>query len=164
MINDEMKIYHSDKLIIRACFSFTEHQIAADAECGLFSQNAFIQKQIKQKRSADLCRWENTTGQSEHNDSRNSNNKHGWPTDNGQAEIQINQNSIQEVKSPRKCLCACFDKEEEEGLKTEHWIYLSWLIWKQSEAGSEKTQKSSAVLILKQLKVWNVFKTMMTLD
>lgn len=93
MINDEMKIYHSDKLIIRACFSFTEHQIAADAECGLFSQNAFIQKQIKQKRSADLCRWENTTGQSEHNDSRNSNNKHGWPTDNGQAEIQINQNS-----------------------------------------------------------------------
>lgn len=93
MINDEMKIYHSDKLIIRACFRFTEHQIAADAECGLFSQNAFIQKQIKQKRSADLCRWENTTGQSEHNDSRNSNNKHGWPTDNGQAEIQINQNS-----------------------------------------------------------------------
>lgn len=93
MINDEMKIYHSDKLIIRACFSFTEHEIAADAECGLFSQNAFIQKQIKQKRSADLCRWENTTGQSEHNDSRNSNNKHRWPTDNGQAEIQINQNS-----------------------------------------------------------------------
>lgn len=45
-----MKIYHSDKLIIRACFSFTEHQIAADAKCGLFSQNAFIQKQIKQKQ------------------------------------------------------------------------------------------------------------------
>lgn len=152
-----MKIYHSDKLIIRACFSFTEHQIAADAKCGLFSQNAFIQKQIKQKQWADLCRWENTTGQSEHNDSRNSNNKHGWPTDNGQAEIQINQNSPDTRSEIIEEMFMCMFWQGGGG-RTENWAldlpvvaYLK-TIWSKQQ---KKTQKSSTVLILKQLKVWN---------